>query len=60
MEIAVFIGLEFCVLPTPPEVMAHFKQIQKSLGIVATPQRVVERSHCLSEEADHRATVLVE
>ncbi|KAH9281861.1 CDK5 and ABL1 enzyme substrate 2 [Echinococcus granulosus] len=50
MEMAVFIGLEFCVLPSPAEAQPHFYQIQKSLGVVAVPRRLSNRSHSLEDE----------
>ena len=54
MEMAVFIGLEFCVLPTPIEAMPHFMQIQRSLGIVDVPQTSVGGHHSQSfNEEDH-------
>lgn len=53
MEMAAFIGLEFCVLPNPTEALPHFTQIQKSLGVVvAAPHclSVPTRSHSLEDE----------
>ncbi|VDL58543.1 unnamed protein product [Hymenolepis diminuta] len=53
MEMAAFIGLEFCVLPNPTEALPHFTQIQKSLGVVVAVPRclsVPTRSHSLEDE----------
>ncbi|KAM3171948.1 hypothetical protein ACTXT7_015552 [Hymenolepis weldensis] len=56
MEMAAFIGLEFCVLPNPTEALPHFTQIQKSLGVVVAAPRypsVPTRSHSLVDENFH-------
>uniref|UniRef100_A0A0R3X6X6 Cyclin N-terminal domain-containing protein n=1 Tax=Hydatigena taeniaeformis TaxID=6205 RepID=A0A0R3X6X6_HYDTA len=50
MEMAVFIGLEFCVLPSPAETQPHFAQIQKSLGVVSVPRRPSNASHSLEDD----------
>nr|CDS26781.1 cdk5 and abl1 enzyme substrate 1 [Hymenolepis microstoma] len=53
MEMAAFIGLEFCVLPSPTEAFPHFTQIQKSLGVVITTPcclSVSTRPHSLEDE----------
>ncbi|VDN96330.1 unnamed protein product [Rodentolepis nana] len=53
MEMAAFIGLEFCVLPNPTEAFPHFTQIQKSLGVVVTTPcclSVPTRTHSLEGE----------
>ncbi|VDK40129.1 unnamed protein product [Taenia asiatica] len=50
MEMAVFIGLEFCVLPSPAETQPHFAQIQKYLGVVSAPRRPSNGSYSLEDE----------
>ncbi|KAL5106389.1 CDK5 and ABL1 enzyme substrate 2 [Taenia crassiceps] len=50
MEMAVFIGLEFCVLPSPSETQPHFSQIQKYLGVVSVPRRPSNGSHSFEDE----------
>ncbi|KAL5971413.1 CDK5 and ABL1 enzyme substrate 2 [Taenia solium] len=50
MEMAVFIGLEFCVLPSSAETQPHFAQIQKYLGVVSAPRRQSNGSYSLEDE----------